>query len=470
MLRLILFLVIATVLAVAAVWLAEQPGSVTLSWGGYEVATSIGVMVAVVLGIALVLVLLVEIYRWLRALPRRLSRDRAHRREVRGYEAITRGLLAAAGGDRAAAHWHSRQAAKLAPDRPGSLLLAAQTAQLDGRDAEASKAFRAMLDGPETELLGLRGLLAQALRGGDRQEALDLARRAYKLSPRTPWVLQTLFELLTREHEWAEARGVLDGLGREKLLEEPVLRRRRAILLHMLAQEHRQAGRTPEALAEARKATKLAPGFAPAAVAAAELATLSGKARHGRRMLEAAWRVAPHPDIATAWKALQPTDNPAKLYERLRSLERLRPDSALGQLTLGEAATAAQRFDDGRRHLERALALGPTAGTYRALASLEQAAGEPDKADDWRSRVADAPADWAWVCEDTGDVLPAWAPFGTSGAFDSVHWAEPPRLATLIPFDRSLTTLVEGGTTAAELQRLQPRRPAPDMSTAAIVD
>lgn len=467
MLRLILFLALASVLAVAAVWLAEQPGSVTLRWGEYEVVTSVGVSVLLLLAFGLAMAALVEVWRWLRGLPRRVRKNREHRREVRGYEAISRGLLAAAGGDRAAAQWHSRQAAKLAPDRPGALLLAAQTAQLAGEDADAARTFRAMLDVPETELLGLRGLLAQTLRAGDRAEALELARRAHKLSPRTPWVLQTLFELLVRERRWAEAQGVLDGLGREKLLDEPVLRRRRAILLHMLAEQEREEGRAVEGLAVARRAVKLAPDLAPVALAASRLASLAGKTREARKLLETAWRVAPHPDLAAAWIALHPAENPTRAYERLRTLEKLRADSPQTQLTLGEAATAAHRFDDGRKHLERALTLGPTASTYRALASLEEAAEQPDKAQDWRGRIAEAAPDRAWVCDDTGEVMPSWSPFGSSGAFDVVHWSEPPRLTRLIAYDRSLSTLVEGEAPAPAPPRLQPRQPAPDMSTAA---
>lgn len=470
MLRLILFLVVATALAVVAVWLADQPGSVTLRWGDYEAVTSVGVTAVLLLAFALAVTVVIEAYRWLRGLPRRVRRNREHRREVSGYESITRGLLAAAGGDRAAAQWHSRQAAKLAPDRPGALLLAAQTAQLDGRDDEAARVFRSMVDVPDTELLGLRGLLAQALRAGDRKEALELARRAHARSPRTPWVLQTLFELLVRDRKWAEAQPVLEGLGREKLLGERVLRRRRAILLHMLAEEEREQGRPTEGLALARRAVKLAPDFAPAAIAASGLATACGKPRQARKLLEASWRVAPHPEVAEAWLALQPSENPTRLYERLRALERLRADSSQTQLTLGEAAVAAHRYDDARVHLERALTLGPSVRVYRALANLEDAAGEPDKARDWRARVADASPDKTWVCDDTGEIMPAWSPFGASGAFDVVHWSEPPRLTRLIAYDQSLSTIVEGGALVPQPPRPLPRAPAPDMSTAAVTD
>ncbi|HMR31489.1 MAG TPA: heme biosynthesis HemY N-terminal domain-containing protein [Geminicoccaceae bacterium] len=469
MLRLIIFLVVATALAVVAVWLADQPGSVTLRWGEYEAVTSVGVTAVLLLAFALAVTVVIEVYRWLRGLPRRVRRNREHRREVRGYESITRGLLAAAGGDRAAAQWHSRQAAKLAPDRPGALLLAAQTAQLDGRDDEAARVFRAMVEVPDTELLGLRGLLAQAVRAGDRNEALDLARRAYARSPRAPWVLQTLFELLVRDRKWAEAQPVLDGMGREKLLGERVLHRRRAILLHMLAEQEREQGRTAEGLTLARRATRLAPDFAPAAIAASGLATACGKSREARKLLEASWRVAPQPEVAAAWLALQPSENPTRLYERLRALEKLRADSPQAQVVLGEAAVAAHRYDEARIHLERGLTLGPTAALYRALANLEDAAGEPDKARDWRSRVAEAPPDKTWVCEDTGEIMPAWAPFGASGAFDVVHWSEPPRLTRLIAYDQSLSTIVEGGAPVPPPRPL-PRAPAPDMSTAAVTE
>jgi HemY protein len=280
-------------------------------------------------------------------------------------------------------------------------------------------------------------------------------------------VLQTLFELLTREGQWEEARAVLDGIGREKLLDEPLLRRRRAIVLHMLAQQWRQQGRTAEALTAQRRALKLAPDFTPAALAIAELATAAGKPRQARKALESAWAAEPQPAIAAAWEALQPVDNPTRRYEQLRALERLRPDSVLVQLVMGEAAIAARRLDDARRHLDQAIALGPSVRGYQALAELERAAGEPEKARDWLSRVADAPPDRAWVCDDTGEVLPAWAPFGASGAFDVVHWGEPPRLATLLPADRSLTSLVEGTAPTPDTRRLPPRMPVPDMSTAA---
>ena len=36
------------------------------------------------------------------------------------------------------------------------------------------------------------------------------------------------------------------------------------------------------------------------------------------------------------------------------------------------------------------------------------------------------------MCDDTGEVLPAWQPLAPSGRFDAVHWNTPPKVATLL--------------------------------------
>ena len=36
------------------------------------------------------------------------------------------------------------------------------------------------------------------------------------------------------------------------------------------------------------------------------------------------------------------------------------------------------------------------------------------------------------MCDDTGEVLPAWQPLAPSGRFDAVHWTTPPKVATML--------------------------------------
>lgn len=432
MLRLLLFIVIAAALAAVAVWFANHPGNVVIEFQGRTVQTSVGMLVLAFLAVGLALVVLVELLRWLGSLPGRVRRHRARQRELRGYQALTTGLVAAAAGNIEAARSLHREAERLLPERGSVLLLAAQTAQLEGREEVAHLKFRQMLRNRETELLGLRGLLAQAMRTNDRDEALQLARRAYRRSPTTPWVLTTLFDLLTRAERWDEALRLVGELAAQRLIPEDQARRHRAVLHHMLARSMRDEGRTRQALDEARRGVRLVPGFAPGTLLAVELAQQLGKQRQARRMLADAWQAAPHPDIARALAQLVPNETPEQRLRRVETvLKPLHPDHPELHVAVGELAITAEQWSVARSALERALALEPTVRVYRLLAELERATGNTEAAQEWLTRGADAQPDHAWVCEDTGEVVPEWRPFGGSGRFDVVRWTTPPRFATL---------------------------------------
>lgn len=434
MLRLIVFLVIAAALAWAGVWIANHPGTVAVQWLGQELVLSIGVVIVAALLFAAAIIVLFELVRWLLGLPRRIRISRARHHERRGYEELSRGFVAAAAGDLAAARSHHRQAERYLPNNGAILLLAAQNAQLEGKEEVAHVKFRQMLERRDTEFLGLRGLLGQAMKAGDEDEALDLARRAYRRNATTPWVLTTLFELLARKNRWEEALGLVDEMQSQELLDENGAKRRRGILHHMIAKNLREQDKIDEALRHARRAIKNAPDFAPAVVQAAELAMQQGRRRIALRALEDGWRLAPHPDVARAYLQLEPNETPAQRLQRIdKRLAPLNREHIETLLLQAEGALQAHDWDAARRHLEQARMIQPTPRVYRMLAELERNAhGDNVRAQEWLARAADAQPDHAWVCDDTGEVLPAWQPFAPSGRFDAVHWSTPPRLATLI--------------------------------------
>jgi HemY protein len=300
MIRLIVFLAIAIALSLLATWLADHPGRAALTWGGTHVETSLAVLVIGVLLVGVVLTILFEIVRLLRAAPRRWGARRRHARTEKGYHALTQGLVAAAAGDTAAAKACNRRADRLLGHAPSTLLLSAQAAQLEGDEGTARLTFQEMLRHGETEFLGLRGLLAQAIKDGDDETALRLARRAYLRRPNTPWVLTTLFALQARAGLWSEAESTIADMARHKLIDRATATRRRAILLHQQAAAQQTAGRPYEALRLAQKAHKLQPDLAPLAVQANALAEQTNQPRVAGKVIEAAWKARPHPALAKA--------------------------------------------------------------------------------------------------------------------------------------------------------------------------
>jgi HemY protein len=464
MLRLVIFLAVSAVLAWAAVWVAEHPGTVTIQWLGRESTLHVGTALTLLLLLIAAAIVLFEFLRLFVNLPARWRISRRRQRELRGHQALTQGLMAAAAGDLRGARAQAQEAQRYLSSHAGLLLLDAQAAQMEGREEVAHLKFRQMLERRDGEFVGLRGLLGQTMKAGDFDEALELARRAYRRSPTTPWVLTTLFDLLTRAEKWDEALSLVGEMQTQKILDEGEARRKRAILHHLIATRLKQQDRNADALNLARKAVKASPSFAPAAVLAAELAMSQGRRRLALQILEDCWRAEPHPDVGHAYAQLDPSEAPAQRLQRVDArLAPLHRDHVETLALQAELAMQAEQWDVARSRLDAALRSSePTARVYRLLAELERSQhGNNARAQEWLSRATDARPDKAWICDDTGEILAAWQPFGTSGRFDAVHWTIPPRVATLVGSDQSSGYIVPPDATVTTVEATaEPEQPA----------
>ena len=200
----------------------------------HRIDTSISVLFGSVVVIAVLAAFLYRIFLAVRRAPRTFKKYLAEQRRKKGYVALTRGMVAVAAGDAEEARRQVKRADGLLGDPALTLLLSAQTAQLSGDTQAAKKFFTAMLDRPETEFLGVRGQLTQAMKSGDRGEALRLAHRANNLKPKSEWVASNLFDLQVRERHWGDALNTLAASVKNRLVKEGEARRHRAALEHLL--------------------------------------------------------------------------------------------------------------------------------------------------------------------------------------------------------------------------------------------
>ncbi len=422
-------LVIALLIA-AALLVVEQPGSVAIVWQGWRIDTSVAVLLAAALLVAVAAVIVVGLLRRIIGGPRAFLRARRERRRRDGYRALTQGMVAVAAGDAEEAQRYARKADVLLAEPPLTLLLSAQAAQLKGDEDAARKYFAAMLNRPETEFLGLRGLLTQALRRGEESAALRLAERAHTMRPRTPWVLTNLLELQVRAGDWQRAQATLAELVKAKLVAAPTGRHHRAALL--LAQSREAASDAAAALALAAEAQDLVPEFAPAAARRAQLLKGSGKLHKAAKAIETAWRRQPHPLLASAYAALFAEEPALARVKRLERLAALNPDHVESRLAVAEAALAAQLWGEARRQLAAAGADGaaerlPASRICRLMAALEEAEnGDGAAARLWLARAGEAPPDPLWVCASCDAESREWQPLcPRCREFDSLAWRTP---------------------------------------------
>ena len=432
---LLLFLGLAG-LGIAAAWLADHPGLISVQWGGRRIETSPAVAVSALLVLLIVVAAIYRFWRWLLTSPMALSTLRAEGRRRKGYESLSSGLVAVAAGDLAQAKKLARRTAQLLDEPALTLLLSAQAAQLDGDEGAAKGYFQAMRERPETEFLGLRGLLVQARRAGDRAEALTLARRAFALRPDAPWVGAELFSLQAAAGDWQAAEKTLAHSIKHKLLAGAEAARRQAVVLFAQARAAAELGESKRALELARKAHAQLPDFSPATALAGRLYGAGGEARKAQRLLREGWRTSPHPDLLAAWLDIHPTDH---AEARLAVVQKLIADHQGGtesRLALAQAALDAGEFDLAREQLQALAADAPTARVARLFADLEEAElGDGAAARQWLRQAAKLPADAAWICQSCGRQIGDWAPHCPDcGSFDAFAWRQPPGAGAVLPY------------------------------------
>src|ERR1700759_2764492 len=340
MIRIILFLVLIALAGAGAAWIADQPGNVVMTWGGGKASPKLPVFVLLV---GLVIVAAVISWSFLRGLwrmPGHIRRRRHERRAARGRHAITQGLLAIGHGDSASARAHAEAARRHAAQDPLTLLLHAQSAQLDGDRHAAQRAFRAMAEREDTRLLGLRGLFIEAQRADDPVSAVMIAEEALKLAPSSTWASHAVLGFRCAKGDWTGALSILETNYAANLIDKATYRRQRGVLLTARALELETVDRdlSRESVMEA---IKLAPTLVPAAVLAAKYQSEAHQIRRAMRIVEAAWLAHPHPDLADAYAHVRLGDSARQRLVRIETLAAKMPDHVEGKLAVARAAIDA---------------------------------------------------------------------------------------------------------------------------------
>jgi len=424
MIRVLVFTLCVVAAAAGLAWLADRPGTVTVQWLGYQVETTAFVAATAVAVLVALLILLWALARYAFTRPAAIAAHVRERRRQQGYDALSRGLLAIGVGDRTQAQRYAGIAGRSLPRDPLTALLRAQAAQLRGDRAAARRAFEAMLDQPETALLGLRGLFLEAKRGDDSEAARVLAEQAVTRDPKLAWGVTALFDMQARAGDYDGALNTL-AIARDNGHVEPsVALRRRAVLLTAEARDA-EAADPDKALGLANEALRLAPSLVPAAEIAGRILASKGESRQASRLIVRTWKLAPHPDLALVYAFARPGDSPRERLRRVKYLASLTPGDIEGPIAVAGAAIEAHEWEEARSVLAPYLDGRPPARVCTLMARIEAGElGDKGREREWLARALRAPRDRAWIAD--GYVSDRWLPVSpVTGAVDGFEWKAP---------------------------------------------
>jgi HemY protein len=178
------------------------------------------------------------------------------------------------------------------------------------------------------------------------------------------------------------------------------------------------------ARALALEAVRLAPTLIPAAALAGRLLGELGDLRRAARIVEAAWKANPHPELADTYAHLRPGDSARERLARVETLAQMTPGHIEGALAVARAAVDAQEFAAARAALAPLLS-APTQRVAILMAELEETeSGDLGRAREWMSRAVHARRDPAWTAD--GLISERWMPVSpVTGRLDAFQRRDP---------------------------------------------
>lgn len=434
MLRAIGLVIKVAIIVAAFVWLSNRPGTVDIEWLGYEVNMQVGFGLAVTLTFILLVLVVHRIYLWLASYPARLRQAKLQKHNQKGQRALLLGLTALAAGDSRLAGYHAYQTRKYLPKDQGlTVLLEAQSANLDGDYKEAANHYKQLMSNKDTAFLGLRGLISQFIQTGDKQLALEYAGQAHKMYPKQIWILQLVYRLQLEQRLWDEAERSLQLLMRLTSAKDAEqiakINSDQVALLIWRADTAVEDGARKKAEKLLKTAVKIDDHFVPAVNRLARLHLRNKRGKAAMKLVEKCWAVNPHPDLAQVWDKLAPRIKPSDTTARLRWFEKLihiNRDSAESFIITAQAAIEDSLWGEAEQFLDKAEQLQPSARVYRTYSKLSEARGKSEDARYWMEKAADAPASKVWSCRLTGRIYERWLPVAEPhGSFNTITWDYP---------------------------------------------
>ncbi|MBL4767451.1 MAG: hypothetical protein JKY94_06985 [Rhodobacteraceae bacterium] len=396
MIRLGLYLTLAIALALGAVWFADQPGSLQLTWRGWEVRMTVAVFCLLALLYTLLCLSLYKLYRWFRTDNPLTSPKRQASRHHKGQIELDLGWSALCIDDRAAALNHGKKARSLLPatNGPLHLLLAASD------DADSQKYLDLLSDNENTRMVALKQRLDQALANHKTQNAHNILLQMQTLKPTSPWISHRLFDILTRLGSWAEAAQELTKMAKAKTLEVPEQKRLSAVINYAQALEADLAGQKKTAHDFTRQALKNDPAFIPAALLMGRHHLAEGAPAKAAKAMQTIWKIAPHPDLAQFFLKLAPMESPSEKFRRIQKFTALNADHRHSRHFLAKVALDTDHWAEAKQALDNLVTNGQArAETYHLLARLERLQKQDEAAAEAHLvQAAEMPADPPWQC------------------------------------------------------------------------
>ncbi len=418
----------------AASWLAENPGNVKLTWFNYEITTSVAFLLAILAIFIMLIWLALKLLFAIINMPKELRKSREISKQKLGIDALTEAFIALGEKDNQRAKQAIAKAEKYLNNPTLPRLMHLQLIKQSGQTEKLATQFKLLAENKQTKAIALKGLIEEARRHGNMNDAMRYADDLIKLHPRDAAAIKNIIGIYSYHQRWQEALQLTSKAQAKHIISRAEAVEIRATIYLEKAQHALDERNRNSAIALLKSALKNSPGLTAAAVNLANIYLQIGKKSSAIKILRKAWKYTPHPELENIYNGIFAELPSNKRLAKIKELTKQNPDALESQLAMARAAINAEQWEMARNHLKIALAKQETVTACKLMAELEEAEHHAEtEAKQWLERAATAASDPLWQCTSCGNKPENWIAYcNKCYQFNSIKWlpAHPMKLAT----------------------------------------
>ena len=395
-------------IALAAAWLSNNPGSVRLDWIGYSVKTSVAVVIGVVVILYAVfyvflakplLLLTQKISYWCGADKRaeKMARSKIAK-ETDRYTVLNKGLVALDAGDiETASKLAGTIRRDFAGDEDKTAVFEARLAEEKNDTAEAMRLYDALAENPETYLAGMRGRVRLSRLTGNLAQAAEVCAELLTLKNPPRWVLSEAFELQIHEKQWDRAIATLEKASKQNLFDKATAKRLIASVLLEEAEDTVDEDKKEKLVRDAYETDKT---FVRAAVKTAESDIRKGETKKARRLLQKLWKISPSWACYEVYLTLTNGEAPVETVKDVEKLISENPSAKINDLVFADCSLRARLWGQAKTAVFKYLEAHPASKRALMMAGEIAAYNQDEKAaEEYREKAEKAPLEYPYYCE-----------------------------------------------------------------------
>jgi len=349
------------------------------------------------------------------------------RKQKKGYEYFTKGMVALANKDYKNASLLSLKLNKfLSDDKSLFMLLRSEVYKKTKKFDQLKITYDEMINNQTTRELGEIGLMEYYLSLQDFHHAFLYAERLFSKNPNIEKLYSNLLQIIAKTNNWSQLLQISKRAYDNKIISKKIYHEHRSISLFEIA-KIKHSSNTNEAINLLKEAIKLRNFFTPYVKFLADMYIRNKNIIDLKKLITLSWQENPNSELR---KFIIHISNIVDLdvVKFVSNFKKNKKDNQ-NQMLQVHAYIAVKQWHEARENVKNIMTANPSKEICEFMSMIEL--GENNdivKSNSWKIRAENADLENCWICAISSQPQKEWSSVSNSGYFNSLEWRQIPML------------------------------------------